>query len=247
MAQGLSSYRTSAAVPAVTEVQTVGLFVQGAVLGRTVYAVVGDDGIAAVPSPGHPERSTYLFWSHQHEADRWADVLAQNPNVVAIGLPAFLGTTLPALHAAGGLGGLDWSSEPIEPEIAAAALGAHLREELVRDFAAVACKTRTVWMLEDTNGIASLETPEGTCVVPLWADRHLAEAAVAASGRSDVLAMRKPLLELANRYLLSPEGLKMQLAPGYVHATGAIALSAWALKALLNGGGRPSSRIAAVA
>lgn len=248
MTQGLSSYRSSVvAEPIASLVHVVQQFVQGAVLGRAVYAVVGDDGIAAVGSPAQPAQATYLFWSHQHEAERWADVLASNPRVVAIDIPGFLSKTLPALIASGGLAGIDWSSEPVEAEVAAAALAAHLREELARDFAAAAIKTRTVWMLETTDGVASLETLEGTHVVPVWADRHLAEAAVAACGRDDVLAMRKPLLELTNRYLLSPEGLKARLAPGYVHAPGMIAMSPWALKALLNGGGRPTTRIAAVA
>jgi hypothetical protein len=40
--------------------------------------------------------------------------------------------------------------------------------------------------------------------------------------------------------------LKAQLAPGYVHAPGALKLSPWALKALLNGNGRPTTRLAAV-
>jgi hypothetical protein len=243
--EALASYRPVAPAQQTT-FGSVDTFIQGAVLGRAIFAVIGADGIAAVASPRDPSRPTYLFWSHQHEAERWADALVAHPRVVAIDLPGFLSTTVPALRGANALAGLDWNTD-VEVEVEAAALAAHLSEELVRDFATVAFKTRTVWMLQDAAGIAGVVGADGGRVTPLWGDRHLAEACVQAIGDPELMAVRKPLLELTNRYLLSPEGLKAQLAPGYVHAARAITLSPWALKALLNGGGRPTTRIAAVA
>lgn len=242
--EALASYRPSQ--PQMSAPHTVDMFVQGAILGRAIYAVISAEGIAAVVSPSDPSRPTYLFWSHQHEAERWADALVANPRVVAIDVPGFLISTAPALMAAGALAGVDWSADS-EIELEAAALSAHLREELVRDFAAVACKTRAVWMVQNTNGVAGIVGVDGGRVTPLWADRHLAEACVQAIGDPDLSTLRKPLLELTNGYLLSPEGLKAQLAPAYVHASGPVTMSPWALKALLNGGGRPTTRIAAVA
>jgi hypothetical protein len=241
----LASYRPSAPTHP-SAPKSVDMFVQGAVLGRAIYAVIGSDGIAAVTSPSDPSRPSYLFWSHQAEAERWADALVADPRVVAIDLPSFLSTTAPAMRAADALAGIDWNADS-EVELEAAALAVHLREELVREFAVVAFKTRTVWMLQNAAGIAGIIGIEGGRVTPLWADRHLAEACIQAVGDPELIAVRKPLLELTSRYLLSPEGLKAQLAPGYVHAAGVLTLSPWALKALLNGGGRPTTRIAAVA
>jgi hypothetical protein len=242
----LASWRGPIVSARAAQQRGVDTFVRGAVLGNAVYAVVGAEGIAAVASPSQGDRPTYLFWSHQAEADRWADVLTAAPRVVAVDLHGFLAITLPEMITHGALAGVDWTSEPIEAELEPVALAAHLRDELARDFAFQACKTRLVFVLEMDGAIAPVMTPDGRTVTPVWANRHAADAALAAIGDPALSVARKPLLELTTRYLLSSEGLKAQIAPAYVHAASALQMSPWALKALLNGGGRPPARIAAV-
>lgn len=243
----LATWRGTLADAQAQQMRGVDTFVRGAVLGQTVFAVVGPEGIAAVSSPRAPERLTYLFWSHQAEAERWADVLTPSPRIVAVDLAAFIAITLPEMIRHGALAGADWSADPIEAEIEPQALGAHLRDELARDFAFRAGKTRLVFLLDREGNTASVTAPDGQLVTPVWAERQLAEAACAAIGDPSLVVVRKPLLELTNRYLLSAEGVRSQIAPGYVHASGCLHMSPWAFKALLNGGGRPPARIAVVA
>jgi hypothetical protein len=241
----LSAYQpVSAAAALITDAKVVNMFVQGSVLTRHVWVVAGPDGIASVASPSDPARTTFLVWSQQHEAERWADVLSESPQVLSFSLAVFVAETLPAITAVGGLVGPDWSAEPVETEAEPATLAVEIRNELVRDFAVVALKTRSVWLLQDAAGIAAIETLDGRgTVVPVWADRPSAEA-VALQAGPEITTLRMTLVELTNRFLLSPEGLKVQIAPGYIHAPQAIAMSAWAFKALLNGGGRPAVRVA---
>ncbi len=241
----LSAYQSpTVETTRLSHAKCISMFVQGAVLTRQVWVVAGPDGIASVPSPSDPARTTFLIWSHQHEAELWADVLIANPQVLSFSLAVFIAETLPAIAAVGGLVGPDWSAEPIEAEAEPDQLGAQIHDELVRDFAVVALKTRSVWLLQDAIGIATIETVDGRGkVTPAWTDRPSAEAMAQLIGL-DLVTVRMNLVELTNRFLLSPEGLKVRIAPGYVHAPMAVAMSAWAFKALLNNGGRPAVRVA---
>lgn len=242
----LASWRAPSIDASATERRGIDVFVRGSVMGHAVYAVVGTGGIVALDSPRSSERTTYLFWSHQGEAERWADVLTTDPKIVAIDLPGFLAITLPEMARRGALAGVDWNAEPVEAEIEPVALAAHLRDELARDFAFQACKTRMVFLFEVAGDIMGVPTPDGFHVTPVWADRHAAEATLAAIGDPALSVSRRPLLELTNRYLLSASGVKAEISPGYIHAAGALRMSPWAVKALLNGGGRPPARIASV-
>ena len=206
---GLATWRATPVGDTTALLRGVDTFVRGAVLAQAVYAVVGADGIAAVNSPSDLERSTYLYWSHQAEASVGRMCSPPHPRIVAIDLPGFLSITLPEMAARGALAGVDSSAQPVEAELEARALAAHLREELTRNFAFQACKTRMVFMLESATGdVASVMSPDGTRITPVWADRQQGAAALAALGDPSLQLMRKPLLELTNRYLLSPEGVK---------------------------------------
>jgi Protein of unknown function (DUF2750) len=240
----LSTYQNALVTQAGAETseQVIARFVQGAVLTRQVWVVAGVDGIASVPSPTAPGCATFLVWSHHTEAARWADVLIAEPQVLSLTVASFLAETLPAIAAVNGLLGTDWSTDPIEAEAQPVAIAADMRAELVRDFATVALKTRSVWLLQDAGEIATVETVDGAGpVVPIWADRASAEAIAAVVG---LTTQRLPLVEITNRFLLSAAGLKVRMAPGYVHSPNAVSLSAWGFKALLTGSSKSSARVA---
>jgi Protein of unknown function (DUF2750) len=243
--RALSTYRPNAsAINTFDAPGIVDLFLQGVALSKLVWTISGQDGIAHIPSPSDQTRNAYLFWSTPHEAGRWADVLAEQPQLVSMPVTTFLTETLFQIADVGGTIATDWSSEPVEPELDPVAVGRYLADALVKDFVVIALKTRTVFVLHDLSGIAAV-TPVGggPVVVPVWADRASAEA-TAAQFPEVVAAVRMPLADLTGRYLLSATGLRSRFAPAYVHTPGVVAFAPWQFKALLNGNGSPAARVA---
>lgn len=214
-------------------------FVQGAVLAKSVWTVSGPKGLAKVESPTGSGRQALLVWSGHHEASRWADVLTEQPELLDIDLATFMTETLAHAHIAETIIAPDWSSEPIEPEMEPLLLIALLQQALVRDFVAVALKTRTIFVLQNLERVIGITEVDGRGeVIPVWTDRAMAEAA-AAQVDGLALPVRMPLAEFTGRFLLSSTGVRARIAPGYVHAGGAVSYSTWQFKALLNGGGTP--------
>jgi Protein of unknown function (DUF2750) len=210
-------------------------FVQRVAQSRSLWAVYGKDGIAHTPSQIAPGHRTYLVWSGHHEAARWADVLTANPQLACIELTSFLSEVLPGIAAEHSTVAVDWSAEPIEPEVAPLTLAHDIRDALVSEFTTLALKTRMIWVLHDMDGYATIPGPDGaTPVLPVWSDRAGAEQAAVALQRF-VSPARVPLAEFMSRYLMSPTGVRTRLAPGYVPGPGATVMSPWQFKALLNG------------
>ncbi len=219
----------------------IATFVQGAVLAKTVWAVSGSQGLAHVDSPTGSGRRALLVWSAHHEAGKWADVLSEDPELVTLDIANFMTETLARASLANTIIATDWSSEPVEPEIEPATLLGLLQDGLVRDFVGVATKTRSVFVLQSLERVMPVTVVDGRSeVIPVWCDRALAEAA---AQQVDGVAMpvRMPLAEFTGRFLLSAQGVRARIAPGYVHSQGARHYSTWEFKALLNGGGTPTA------
>ena len=220
--------------------QLVARFVHGAVLAKSVWSVSGPKGLARVESPTGSGQQALLVWSAHHEASRWADVLTEQPELLDIDLPTFMTETLAHAAIAGTIIAPDWSSDPIEPEVEPHYVLAQLQQALVRDFVAVALKTRAIFVLQSLERVMPITLVDGRSeVIPVWTDRAMAEAAAA---QVDGVAMpvRMPLAEFTGRFLLTPIGVRARIAPGYVHVGGAPSYATWEFKALLNGGGTPS-------
>lgn len=169
-------------------------FIKRAVAQKHVFAVAGEDGLARVTSPLDPRREVTLLWTSETEAVRWADVLTVNPRVKQIGIGGLIADVLPRLYGMDRVVGLDWSAEPIEPEIEPMELVQRLRQEGVETFLQRVRLRRAVWMLEDINGPALLVSAKGDnqLVLPCWATRGEAEARVQGPWR-DMIAVEVPL------------------------------------------------------
>jgi hypothetical protein len=187
----------------------------------------------------------FLLWSHGPEAVRWAYVLAAAPQILEIDVVTLLAETLPAIRAAEGRIGPDWSAEPLEPEMSVADLDHDLRAALVADWAGSVIATRGAWVLHDGETFVGVDVDAaGVETIPLWSDRMMAEYA-ARRVMGDALPRRLSLADLVGSFLMSPRGLKARLAPAYVQGPGAIRMTPWQLKALLATGGKPgASRVA---
>ena len=228
-------------VAAVAPENVIATFVQGAVLAKTVWAVSGPQGLAHVDSPTGTGQQALLVWSAHHEAGKWADVLSSEPELVTIDIAAFMAETLARVSLTNSVIAPDWSSEPIEPEVQPGHLLTLLQQALVRDFVSIANKTRSVFVLQSLERVMPITVVDGRSeVVPVWGDRAMAEAA---AQQVDGIAMpvRMPLAEFTGRFLLSAQGVRARIAPGYVHSPGAVSYSTWEFKALLNGGGAPNA------
>lgn len=201
-------------------------FVKRTVAHKCVYAIAGEDGLARVTSPHNPKRQVTLLWTSQAEAERWADVLAVNPRVKQISVGALIADVLPRLHSLDRVVGMDWTADPIEPEIDPLDLVQRLRQEGVETFLQRSRLRRAVWMLEDVNGPALLVSHKGESqlVLPCWATRGEAETRIEGPWR-DMLAVEIPL---ANFVSLTLPWLAQQgwlVAAGHAEGAGTIEMA----------------------
>lgn len=154
--------------------------------GRVYVVASGDGKPVSLDSPSMPGRQVVLAWSSRREAARWADVLAQTPQVVQLSLGSFIAQTLPRLAARNTLIGIDWGAEPIEPELAPADLASRLSIEAADTFLARATAAGALWILENADGPACIgsgreahaaerHTTSGRIVLPCWTSRADAE------------------------------------------------------------------------
>ena len=113
------------------------------------WGVVGDEGLARVPSPTNSGMKVHLIWSDRTEANRWASSLVTNPRLRKITLHEMTTELLPKLSVMGRSLGPDWSTEPGEPEILPGELDVLIRKASVARFCETATRTRAVWVVYD--------------------------------------------------------------------------------------------------
>jgi hypothetical protein len=211
--------------------ETMAIFFRQAVAAGVVWAVRGREGLARVDSQIQPNRYVTLLWSQREEAERWASVLATEPNVMALTLRDLLVDLLPMLARSGGHVGTDWNSEPIEPELDPADLAGRLRAEAVANFIDSAVHSRIVWVLHSAQGPACLmsKTRPGQMFLPCWADRASAEALIAGA-LTDVLPGSIPLANFLGRTLMWLTEVRCRVSPAYIEGEGGIELEPYDLK-----------------
>jgi hypothetical protein len=200
------------------------------------WGVVGDEGLARVPSPQDPGTIVHLIWSDRADADRWSTALVTNPRLRKITLVEMTTELLPKLTAMGRQLGPDWSTEPPEPEIAPAELDTLIRRAAIERFCDTALRTRFVWVLRHAEGPACLPstlTSTGD-MLPVWADRAQAEAHIKGT-LSGTTVVRVALQDFMQRVLIWCAETRRRVAPAYIAGPGAVELAAWDVKAMLNG------------
>jgi hypothetical protein len=209
-------------------------FFRQAVAAGVVWAVRGAEGLARVDSRIQPDRYVTLLWSQREEAERWASVLVTEPNVTALTLRDLQADLLPALVQSGGHVGIDWNSEPIEPEIEPADLAGCLRAEAVANFVDSAAHNGIVWVLHSAQGPTCLmsKTRPGRMFLPCWADCAGAQAHIAGP-LTDMLPQPIPLANFLGRMLMWLTEVRCCVSPAYTEGEAGIELEPYDLKGRL--------------
>lgn len=190
---------------------------------RKVFAVAGEDGLARVPSRDQRGRDITLFWSARGEAERWANVVAQNPRVKDLTLSEFLGDILPALATLRRQAGIDWTADSIEIAAEPTILAERVRLETLDAFVVKVAQEGCVFALEDSSGPALMVSGagEGQHFLPCWSERYLAEARITGLW-SGMLASEIPLANFIERTLPWLEARGALVGPE--HVAGALSL-----------------------
>ncbi len=205
------------ASPRIPEITQRDRFIRRAAAQRSVFAVVGEDGLARVPSQRHHGREVTLLWTSRATAERWADVIAQRPRIKQLMLDAVLADVLPALARLNRLVGVDWGSDAIEPEIAPADLARRLVGEVAAGFVERVVQTRTVFTLEDGAGPALLVSAGAAdrLVLPCWSERAFAEVRIEGPW-ADMMTVEVPIEVFATAKLGWLEGRGWLVAPDHL-------------------------------
>lgn len=225
--------------PRIPEINQRDRFVKAATASRLVYAVAGDDGLGRVPSQRHRGREVTLLWTSRRTAERWADVIAEEPRVEEIRLDRLIGEVLPAMSRLARLVGPDWGSDSIEPELDAAELSERLHRELHEGFAERVRGSRKVYLLEDSAGPALVVSTQRSdqLVLPCWSERAHAESRIEGPW-SGMTVVEVPISSFIGRTLQWLDGRGWAIGPDHVMGPGAVEMTPAELRAALSLNGR---------
>ena len=202
--------------------------------GRKVFAVAGEEGLARVPSRVQRGRDVTMFWSVYSEAERWANVIAENPRVKDIPLSEFLGEILPALADLKRVAGVDWTADPIEIEADPKILAERIRLETLDNFIVKVTREGRIFTLEDSSGPALMVSGagEGQHFLPCWSERALAEARISGLWRG-MMSAEIPLQNFIERTLPWLDARGALVGPEHVEGALSLELAPSDLKARL--------------
>ena len=141
-------------------------------LSRRVYGVVGEEGLARLPSRRLRGRDVSLFWSDEATAARFAPKVASHPRIKAFALGDLLASVLPGLSQHRRLVGLDWDGGEGLLELDPNDFSERLRLACLDTFVRSARRSGAVFTLEGPYGPALLvsQTRPEVLVLPCWAD-----------------------------------------------------------------------------
>jgi hypothetical protein len=207
---------------------------------EAAWTVAGEEGLVRVASPTAKARMATLLWSERAEAERWGSLIAEHPRTKRLSLPDLLSDVLPKLCALNRLVGLDWGSQPLEPEIEPADVTRHFRAEAVAQFVREANHREVVWILQGADGPTCLMSKcrSGAQMLPCWYDSAHAEARIAGP-LADRVAAAVPLATFRDRMLLWLAETGRLVAPGYCEGDGLVELAPADLAAQLTGAAKP--------
>jgi hypothetical protein len=201
-------------------------FIGRALDAEAAWTVAGEEGLARVASPTAKARMATLLWSERAEAERWGSLIAEHPRTKRLSLPDLLNEVLPKLGALNRLVGLDWGSQPLEPEIEPADLTRRFRAEAVVQFVRMANHRQVVWVLQGADGPSCLmsKSRPGAQMLPCWYVSTHAEARIAGP-LADSVAAAVPLATFRDRMLLWLGETGRLVAPGYCEGHGLVELA----------------------
>jgi hypothetical protein len=211
-------------------------FVHRLIETRQCWAIIGDEGMARVPSPIDGQRTVHLVWIDRREAERWATALVSRPRMRMITLVEMTTEMIPKLTEMRRLIGTDWTSAPVEAEIEPSDLDTRIRASLLDRFLDAAEDNRQVWVLRHPEGLACTPSRQSLTgdMLPVWSDRASAEAA-ARNALEGTVPARVPLADFTQRVLMWCTETRRRVAPEFVPGPGALELQPWELKARMNG------------
>lgn len=200
------------------------------------WAIIGDEGMARVPSPRASDRTVHLVWSDRREAERWAAALVTRPRLRMVTLVEMTTEMFPKLTAMRRLLGPDWTSEPVEAEMEPANMDKAIRETLLNRLLKAAEAHRHVWILRHPDGLGCVPSRLSLTgdMLAVWSDRGSAEAA-AKGPLEGLIPARVSLADFTGRVLMWCTETRRRVAPEYIPGPGALEMQPWELKGLING------------
>jgi hypothetical protein len=177
-------------------------FLRAISLSRRVYGVVGEQGLARLPSRRLRGRDVSLFWSDEATAARWAPVVASQPRVKSFALGEMLASVLPGLSQHRRLVGLDWEGGDSLIELDPKDFGERMRLACLDTFVRSARRSGAIFTLEGPYGPALLvsQTRPDVLVLPCWADPGEAYERLEGPWR-DMLVIENPVCEFLSERL----------------------------------------------
>lgn len=167
-----------------------------------VFGVVGEQGLARVPSRRLRDREVSLFWSDAAIAGRLAPEIAMRPRVRTYPLGELLNSVLPGLALHRRLIGLDWTGAELEVELDPNDFAERLRLASLDAFVAAVQASGSVFTLEGAvgPGLMVSQTRPDVLVLPCWADPGEAHARLEGPWR-EMLVIETPVSAFLNERL----------------------------------------------
>ncbi len=210
-------------------------FIARLIESRQCWAIIGDEGMARVPSPRASDRIVHLVWSDRREAERWAAALVTRPRLRLVTLVEMTTEMFPKLTSMGRLLGPDWTAEPVEAEMEPADMDKAIRANGLNRLLKAAETHRHVWILRHPEGLGCVPSRLSLTgdMLAVWSDRMSAEAA-ATGALEGLVPVRISLADFTGRVLMWCTESRRRVAPEFIPGPGALELQPWELKGMLN-------------
>lgn len=190
---------------------------------RRVFGVVGEQGLARLPSSRLRGREVSLLWSSEAAAAQAAPKVATNPRVKSFDLGEMLASVLPGLSQHRRLVGLDWDGRAPVAELDPGDLAERLRLACLEAFVRSVQRSGSVFTVEGPFGPGLLvsQTRPDVLVLPCWAEPGEAYQRLEGPWR-DMLVIETPLQVFLHERLAWMRRFGHLAGPGYKDGAGAL-------------------------
>ena len=221
--------------PSIPELAQRDRFIKRVIEQRAVFAVSDDNGLAQVASQRRKGFDVTLLWSREAEAERWADALAEIPQVKRLTLAELLAGILIPIPEQKRFVGLDWNANPVEGEFNPLDIADKMRTQAIEGFVQRVRTAEQVFILEDRAGPAMMKCcGDGKRqFMPVWSDRSDAQSCINGPW-SKMIALEIPLSNFLGLTLpwLAEHGY--DVGPDYAINAGTLELAPKYLASRLN-------------
>jgi hypothetical protein len=198
-----------------------------AVAAQGLWAAAGGTGPGPTPSARAKARMVTLLWSDPAMLADWGYLATAAGGTKFLSLTALLVDVLPRLAELERFVGIDWTADPVRPELDPGELARRLRQALKAAFVRQAVESGSVWILQGAEGPSCLisKLQPGREFVPCWGERGDAELRIAGLLR-DTVAAEVPLAAVRDRLLVWAAETGRLAAPGFCEGDGGIEVEA---------------------